>query len=460
MRVEFSAPEYQADGSFQEAGYEFAGSPERGWEIRRNGRTHLELGVGYRLLKTLSCGVCSTDLARQFLPFPLPQITGHEVLGTDESGGRYVIEINASHHARGVASDCPFCQNGLPTHCPGRLVLGIHDLPGGFGPYVLAPVAAVLPLPEAIPANAGVLIEPLAAALNAVDMIRPQAGETVAVLGPRRLGMLVVAALGAWRESSGIDFAILALARHRQLLELSRHFGATETGLVDGQGDSLPDGMADVVIDTTGNPQAFELAIRLATREVHLKSTHGQPSAGLRHLTELVVDELRVDRFEPTAIAGRRVAWLPESEVPSGDVFSGKPAVIAAALAEGGGDYRLPRADVAVVDSAGQLDQAIRPSAADQISLVRPRGDILIRREAGGGSDSLLVREVARRGLRLTSSRCGDFRRAIRLLEENEELRSVGDKLITQRFDNRDMNAVFATARSAACIKAVVDPAR
>jgi threonine dehydrogenase-like Zn-dependent dehydrogenase len=457
MQVEFSTPEYQADGSFRNAEYRFTGSSEAGWEIGRNGKHHLQLGPGYRLLKTVSCGVCSTDLARQFLPFPLPQVTGHEVLATDDSGGRVVAEINASHHARGMVSKCPFCTNGLATHCPERLVLGIHDLPGGFGPYVLAPIKAVLPLPDSIPDNAGVLVEPLAAALNAVAMIGPKAGETVAVLGPRRLGMLVVAALGAWRESSGIEFGILTLARHQGLLDLSRQFGANETALVDGEGDRLPAGLADVVIDTTGNPKAFELAIRLARREVHLKSTHGQPSAGLGHLTELVVDELRVGRYEPSATEGKRVAWLSGAAPPGGTVFQGAADSISHALEETSGDQLLPRADLAVVDSSEQVDLAIRPRADDQKSLVKPRGDILIRPESGVDSGSILVREVARRGLRLTSSRCGDFRKAIRLLEENEGLRSVGDKLITQRFDNHDMNAVFATARSAECIKAVVD---
>lgn len=339
--------------------------------------------------------------------------------------------------------------------------MGIHDLPGGFAPYVLAPVEAVLSLPEVIPATAGVLVEPLAAALNAVDMISPKVGERVAVLGLRRLGMLVVAALGAWRASHGMDFGILALSRHQHLLDLSRDFGATDTALVAGNGDSLPDGMADVVIDTTGNPQAFELAIRLARGEVHLKSTHGQVSAGLRHLTELVVDELRIGRLDslPSAEAGNRIGWLSAVEPGPGDfeIVRGDPINISDAMADNLRPGQVPRIDVLVVDTAEQADLAIRPSIEHENSLLKPCGEILVQAQAGASSDSLLIRAVAERGLRLTSSRCGDFRRAIQLLEDNQELRSIGDKLITQRFDNCDMNAVFAAARSPDCIKAVVD---
>ena len=435
MEIAFSAPEYQADGSFIEAAYEFSGAPQSGWEIRRNGASHLSLGEGYQLLKTTACGVCSTDLARQFLPFPLPQVTGHEVLATDNSNNRLVVEINASHRARGLKTDCPFCNGGLHTHCPDRVVLGIHDLPGGFGPHILAPANAILPVPESIPSSAAVLVEPLAAAINAVDMINPQAGETIAVLGPRRLGMLVVAALGAHRQTSGIDFRILALARHDHLLDLSREFGATETIFVEGDGSSLPAALADVVIDTTGNPEALDLAIRLARREVHLKSTHGRPSAGLNHLTELVVDELRIGRFEGAIPEGKSVRSTSNEPVRE----------------------PMSRTDIAVVDGAEHVDRVIRPSSENEISLVKPRGQILLRPDAARDSESLLVREVAERGLVLSSSRCGDFRRAIQLLADNEELRSVGDKLITQRFDNMDMNRVFEIARSAGCIKAVVD---
>ncbi|MEZ5366567.1 MAG: hypothetical protein R2748_30570 [Bryobacterales bacterium] len=78
------------------------------------------------MLRSERCGVCSTDLARRFLPFPLPQITGHEVVALDEHGTRYAVEINAPPIARGVETDCPFWCRLMPNHCPDRLVLGIQ----------------------------------------------------------------------------------------------------------------------------------------------------------------------------------------------------------------------------------------------------------------------------------------------------------------------------------------------
>ena len=468
MDVTFQALEYNADDQFHAADYRITGSTALGWMIFRNNKPHLELGPGYRLLKSVACGVCSTDLDRRFLPFALPQITGHEFVAVDMEGRRHVVEINASHQARGVDHPCPFCRAGLPTHCPDRLVLGIDSLPGGFGPYVLAPVHAAIPLPDAIPTGTAVLIEPFAAALHAVMTIAPQPDQTIAVLGPRRLGLLVIAALGGYCRRHDLNTRILALSHHPRLLELARHFGATRTLVVEGGGESLAGPLADVVIDTTGNPQGVELAIRLARQELHLKTTCGQTAAGLRHLTELVVDELGIERLPANAPelsrtlshparqgAGARpiVAWLTAKKVPPW--LEGAARVIKAASALDAlrviereiEPPALPRADAAVVELAEEADAAIRPDPQRQISLVRPHGKIFIHPEAPCQSSPMIC-AVGDRGLKLTSSRCGDFHAALELIMHDPQLLTMDRLLVTHHFDRDALGAAFAAARS------------
>lgn len=470
--VTFDALDYCADRTFAPARYRIEGEEQRGWRVFRDGTRVLELGPGFRLLRTRECGVCSTDLARHFLPFPLPQVTGHEVIACDADGRRYVVEINASHVARGMSDGCAFCRDGLPTHCPQRLVLGIHDLPGGFGPWILAPIAACLEVPAAIPDSAAVLVEPLAAALNAASTATPRPGDRVAVLGPRRLGLLLVAALAAARarmRAAGSDFAIVALGRDPTLLPRAREFGATAAHAIDGDGGKLADASFDVVFDTTGNPDALSLAVRLARREVHLKSTHGRPSCGLARLTELVVDELALERL-PDAMpapdrapwqrlrtgARPRVAWLAPQAPPAwltehAEVRRGDAAALAAHYDQA--TEGLPRADVAVA-SAAEIDAAIRPRAGREEALIRPRGSVLLH--PATPTSSPLVAAIARRGLRLSSSRCGDFRVALAALAGDAELRRIGERLITHRFAAADLPRAFAVAQSRACIKAVV----
>ena len=469
--IAFAAQDYRADQTFASAQYRYVGDAATGWLVERGGSPLLRLGPGYRLLRVRACGVCSTDLARHHLPFPLPQVIGHEVLAVDADGRRCVVEINASCRARGLADECAFCRAGLPTHCPRRITLGIHDLPGGFGPWILAPVAACLDVPDSVPDAAAVLIEPFAAALHGVRMVDPKPGERVAVLGPRRLGMLAVAALAGVRagmRARGQDFTVAAVVRDPALLPLAAQFGATEGHLL---GDGVADGAFDVVIDTTGNPDGLLTALRLARREVHLKSTHGQPAGGVRHLTEMVVDELGLAPFpadEPPAGAadwdrlrtGRRprVAWLSRREPPAwllarADVRRGTAPVLAAQFtADADG---LPRADVAVADDAAGVDAAVRPRAGSEEPLVRPRGLVLLHPQTATAGAPLLD-AVVRRGLRLSTSRCGEFAPALALLASDSELARIGERLVTHRFRGEQLAEAFATARSRGCIKAVV----
>jgi threonine dehydrogenase-like Zn-dependent dehydrogenase len=458
-RVAFDALDYVGERRFAAAHYEIEGSTAHGFVVRRDGREALRAGPGHRLLRVRSCGVCATDLARAHLPFPLPQVIGHEVLAVDEAGRRFVVEINASHAARGVPHDCAFCRSGLATHCPERRTLGIHDLPGGFGSWVLAPVHACLPVPDELPDDTAVLAEPFAAALHAVRCLAPRDGDRIAVLGPRRLGMLVIAALAAVRAAEGLRCTVVALARDERLLRLARQLGADE-GFDVGHGE--PPATFDVVVDTTGSPAGLETAVRLARREVHLKSTHGRRAAGLDHLTEFVVDELRLESMSLPALqvlpVGARVAWLaaaPAPEVDGLDVRVGTAAELARAWASAAGDG-LPGAAVAVVDDEPGFARAVRPFGGEQGFLVRPRGRILLAPSAEAPASPLL-RAVRDRGLALGSSRCGDFADALRVLSSTPALHGLGAQMVTHRFGAFDLGAAFAAASSRACIKAVVE---
>lgn len=477
QHVEFWAREYQRDTSLRAAHYTLEGTPSRGWEVRRDDQPYLTLGPGYRLLRTRLCGVCSTDLDRHHLPFPLPQVTGHEVVVEDDRGHRYVVEINATHASRAVDSDCPFCRQGLGIHCPDRLVIGIHGLPGGFGPWLLAPLQAVVALPDTIDNESAVLIEPFAAALKAVNSVDLRPGDTVAVLGPRRLGMLILAALAGHRKAARRDFRILALSRHQQLLRLAARFGADQGRLVEPDGSNLPAPIADVVIDATGSASGLELGARIAARELHVKSTHGQFAGGLERLTQMVVDEITLapaprDEAEAGEVvdelirrSGRtpRVAWLSSQPVPQWlgsaarvERFPGAAQALASIERDTPG-MQLPRADLAVVDSAAGIDAVVRPDPVHQRALVRPRGEIWLRRHpAPADGSGELIEAVARRGLRVSTSRCGSFRDAVAMLEQDPELRERLPELITHRFDAGQLQHALRVARSPEGIKVLV----
>ena len=443
--VAFTASEYQADGGVRPTPYAFDGSETGGWEIRRAGVVHRRLGAGYRLLRTSHAGVCATDLARRHLPFPLPQVTGHEVVAIDERGAPVVVEINASHAARGIDAGCAHCARGLASHCPDRLVLGIHDLPGGFGPWILAPVHAVLPVPAGIAARGAVFVEPFAAALHAVRIVTRRPRRRIAVLGPRRLGMLVVVAAAAWRRRTGASYEILALARHPHLRDLARRLGADEAH----DPAACAPASADVVVDTTGSADGLVTALALARDEVHVKSTCGTSAAGLDHATALVVDELALARSD--ALATPPAGGPPyESVLALGAASASLPdlrRVDEAALDA----MPFRGADVVVAGSLADVDRAIRPHADGERGLVRPRGTIVLTSDASERTP--LAAAIRERGLVVTSSRCGDFRAALDVLSDVPDL---ADRLVTATVPADRLADALAMAADPRHLKVVV----
>lgn len=435
--IAFTALEYRASDGFDAVEMTFRGSTEDGWAVLRGGEEWLRVGPGYRALKTVAAGVCSTDLDRRFLPFRLPQITGHEVLARGLDGGAlYALEINASRFARGEVDRCAACQPPMERHCPHRLVLGIHDLPGGFGPYVLAPVDALVEVPASLPKETAVLMEPLAAAMRAVERVDLRPGDRVAVIGPRRLGMLVIAALASRRRTEGLDISITALARREALRETAMAVGADEFNLTTEAERKRLARSFDIVIDTTASPEGFLQACELTSRELHLKSTHGQPCGGLTQATAMVVDELTLRPWTEDSAEDSAEGRTPDRTVQS-DCFPGAPSVVVKSLAE--------------------VDRAIRPSANSERGLVQPLGTIYLRPGSDEDANAPIASLLAR-GVTLSTSRCGDFRATLAQLVADPMLAAIGETMITHRFSQAELPAAFAAARSKDCLKALVTP--
>jgi hypothetical protein len=271
--------------------------------------------------------------------------------------------------------------------------------------------------------------------------------------------MLVVAALASWRAQRGVDLAIVALARRPELGALARELGADEAPAFRDDGVGWPDGLADVVIETTGAPDGLDAALRLARREVHVKSTHGRTAGGLAGMTACVVDELRLEPWRDDPRGTGPVAWLARKPPPRG--WCDVAVIRRAHVPEGfrsrlAGASPLGRADVAVVDDAASADAAIRPVTGEEVSLVRPRGRIAVHPDAAS-CDAPLLRAVAARGLVVSSSRCGDLGEALGVLAADPGAARLGDRLVTHRFGPGDLAAAFAAAGSPDCRKAVVE---
>ena len=246
------------------------------------------------LIKIRMAGICSTDLELVKGYYPYTGILGHEFVGEVVSapdavwvGQRVVGEINA------VCGTCEACLNGRSTHCENRTVLGIADRNGVFAEYTSLPLKNLYRVPDSVPDEQAVFVEPLAAALEIQEQIKLQKTDRVLLIGAGRLGQLIAQTLAL----SGCDLHVVARSLPAQQLLTARGIKVIADGDVQSQ-------KWDVVIEATGSTDGFTLARRAVRPRgtMVLKSTYkGDMNV---NISSIVVDEItvlgsRCGPFEP-----------------------------------------------------------------------------------------------------------------------------------------------------------------
>lgn len=254
-----------------------------------------ERPAGFALIRLLCGGICNTDLELQRGYYGFAGTPGHEFVGevveADSpawTGKRVAGEINLA------CGECAWCRRGLGRHCPQRTVLGILKHPGAFREYLTLPERNLHALPEDLPTERAVFLEPLAAACEILDQVALPCSAEIAVLGDGKLGLLVALVLNAYGHR------VHQFGRHREKLALARRAGvATELS-----GDSLPEAAYNWVVDATGSPEGFRQAVRMTQPRgtVILKSTvHGLVGVDTAPVivNEITLIGSRCGRFEP-----------------------------------------------------------------------------------------------------------------------------------------------------------------
>jgi threonine dehydrogenase-like Zn-dependent dehydrogenase len=130
---------------------------------------------------------------------------GSEVNGVSV-GDRVTVAPYLNCPTRGIAPPCGPCGAGRPGNCqnfaegslsPGLLLGLCSDVGGGFAPYFVAHRSQVFRLPQGLSLKEGAMIEPLAAALQAVLDNRPNGDDRVLVIGAGVLGSLIIQSIRA-----------------------------------------------------------------------------------------------------------------------------------------------------------------------------------------------------------------------------------------------------------------------
>ncbi len=229
-----------------------------------------------------------------------PMVPGHEVvarvteLGPEaeglDVGQRVVLNPWLSCGPRGIDPECPACQAGDFSLCwnlrVGELGPGIHigmikNAPGAWAELMAAHDSMLFAVPDSVSDQAAVLADPAAVSLHAVVRHPPRPGGRVVVYGAGALGLTSVALLRTLYP----EVEVAVVARFPAQAEMAKRFGAAlvvahepplavvealaewSGGVLHPPGvDGLPmtrPGHIDVVYDTVGTPETFEVGSRV-----------------------------------------------------------------------------------------------------------------------------------------------------------------------------------------------------
>ena len=84
---------------------------------------------------------------------------------------------------------------------------------------------------------------------------------------------------------------------------------------------------------------------------------------------------------------------------------------------------------MAIVSSMEEADKVIRPLVNDPISLIRPKGAILLTQNSSESQPNVKIgHELLSRGITLQTSRCGDLNHAIKFFQEHPKIAAFWNK--------------------------------
>lgn len=231
-------------------------------------------------VRVLKAGICETDLQLCHGYMGFRGVLGHEFVGITYdgrfAGQRVVGEINCA------CGHCDACAKGNGNHCPQRTVIGILNHDGAFADQLLVPESNLHVVPDHVPDDQAVFVEPLAAACRIPEQIDLRSGPFVVVLGDGRLGNLCAQVL----QHHGCR--VLVVGKHAWKLNLLQALNI-ETALLDDVSDTQ---FADIVVDCTGSPSGLPTAVRMVRPRgtIVLKTTVAAEQE--LHLAPLVIHEI------------------------------------------------------------------------------------------------------------------------------------------------------------------------
>lgn len=237
------------------------------------------------LIKTEGCGICAGDLkcmhgAERFWGnaqkpswVKPPFIPGHEFLGHIVAMGDNVTgyELGQRITADQIVpcGECKFCKSGRYWMCQPHATFGFQSANnGGMAEYVLYPKAAVLHhVPEGMPLEAALLIEPYSCSKHCIDRAQIHNDDIVVISGAGTLGLGMITYA---RMQNPEKLIVLDMVGNR--LIKAKEFGA-DLVINPAKEDAVSKIMeltggygCDIYIEATGHPSSVTQGLKMVRK--------------------------------------------------------------------------------------------------------------------------------------------------------------------------------------------------
>ena len=233
-------------------------------------------------------GICGTDLhiVHDRFPYWPPVTLGHEFVGTVTSVGTGAdpgligIRVVGEPHSKACGT-CYLCRRGIAELCADKRSPG-WGIDGAFAGAITLPAHLLHRVPGGVPDRTAALAEPMAVAVTALSRGGVEPGDTVVVIGPGPVGILLAVAARA----IGAARVIVVGRAPSDRLRFAGSLGLLTALDDDAEAlarDQTAGRGADLVVEATGSATAIALALAMIRRRGRLVAVglSGRPDVAI-----------------------------------------------------------------------------------------------------------------------------------------------------------------------------------